>query len=179
MTRRLPQPALCFILCPLLAAQQVAQAASPAAAPPSQPAPAPVYMTLPADAEIELLAPGPTEFAKASPGVAVQFVVDKDVVLAGEIMIHAGVPVTGIVDHVKRGSHRRHRDGEMEIRVTKIVPAEPIELHLRCFEQAGLSGGGNAKSRTDARFNPDKGAIIGGIAGVVAAILVMALYKEK
>ncbi len=176
MAYPLLQTSLCFVLCPLLAAQQIAQAASPSSAPSQRPAPAPVYVTLPANTKIELLAPGPTSFAKARAGVAVQFVVDKDVVLAGAPMIHAGVPVAGIVDLVVRGSHRRHRDGEMEIRVNQMISREPIELHLRCFETADSSG----RSYDDGEgFNLDKGAVIAGIALVIIGNIAFALHKDK
>ena len=76
----LAQAALCLILCTLLTAQQVSQ---PAAPQPPQPTAAQRYVTLPSGANIELLAPGPTRFAREKPGVVVQFVLDRDVALGG------------------------------------------------------------------------------------------------
>jgi hypothetical protein len=135
MIRKLLQSALCVILCPLLAAQQISTPpAISDAQPQPQPSPATAYLTLSRGTEFDLLAPGPVTFAKARPGVVVQFVVDKDVLLGGVLVIHAGIPVAGVVDSVKRGSHFRHRTGEMEVLVTKMVSGSPLELHLRCFE---------------------------------------------
>jgi len=82
MIRKPIQCALVFILSPLLAAQQAAQPISPSDAP-RQPEPEKRYLTLTGDTNIELLPPGPTRFAGEKVGAVVQFVVDKDVVLAG------------------------------------------------------------------------------------------------
>jgi hypothetical protein len=128
------------------------------------------------DTKIELMSPGPTEFAKVQSGA---FVVDKDVFLAGVPMIHAGAPVAGILDHVKRGSHSRHRDREMEIRVTEMISGEQIELHLRCFEPADAAGGICSCDENGPGFNPDKDGIIAGLALVVIGIIAFALHKEK
>jgi len=141
--RKLLQSALCLCLGPMLVAQQDIQPVSTSAPPPaSQIEPTKQYVTLPGDTNIELLPPGPTTFGGGKEGVVVQFVVNKDVVVGGVPVVHAGVPVVGVVDHVKRGLKFKHRAAEMEIRVTEMVSGNPVELHLRCFDPGDSSVSG-------------------------------------
>lgn len=164
MIRRLLQAMFCFVLCPLLVAQQAERAAAPSTPQlPPQPTPAQRYLTLPGDTNLQLLSPGPTTFAKQKTDSVVQFVVDKDVVLSGVPMIHAGVPEAGVVDHVKRGSHFKHRAAEMEIRVTEMISGKPTELHLRCFESGDSSVSAYSQQGPGAGFDPVKWGIITGL----------------
>ena len=171
MNRPATQAILCLILCPLLTAQQVTQPATP---PAPQPAPAQRYLTLPGDTNIELLAPGPTRFAKVNAGVLVQFVLDKDLVLSGKPVIHAAVPVVGVVDTVKRGSHFKHRAAEMTIRVTEMVAGEPTEVHLRCSDPEETSGPAYSYDEPRPAFNPIKAALI-----TVGTLLLLAIIFGK
>jgi hypothetical protein len=164
MIRKPIQCAFVFILCPLLAAQQTSQPVSPSEATP-QTEQEKRYVILPSDTNIELLPPGPSTFAGANASSLVRFAVDKDVVLGGVLIVHAGVPVVGVVDHVKRGSHFKHRATEMEIRVTEMISGRPIELHLRCFDQGDQSV--SSYSRQDR--GPGLGPI--GWAVIIAVVL--------
>jgi hypothetical protein len=173
---RLPiQVTLCLILSPLLGAQQVSQPSSPSAAPPPQPEPAKQYVTLPGDTNIELLPPGPTTFAQERAGRVVRFVVDKDVVLGGVPVVHAGVPVVGVVDTVKRASHYKHRVAEMEIRVTEMVTGNPVEIHLRCFDSDDYSLSGYSQRQPGPGFGP----VIAGVVAVAVALILLALGGDR
>jgi hypothetical protein len=172
MNRSLLQTALCVILCPLLAAQQVStQAATSDAQPPSQPSPATAYLTLSRGTEFNLLAPGPVTFTKAQPGTVVQFVVDRDVLLGSVPVIHAGIPVAGVVDRVKPGSHFRHRAGEMDVRVTKMFSGRPLELHLRCFESIHQSAEVYSQDESGRGREPVNWGVFIGLGVVVLALL--------
>ena len=176
MIRKPIQFALVFILCPLLVAQQGTPAISPSDAQgSSQPEPEKRYLTLPGDTSIELLPPGPTTFAGEKLGAIVKFVVDKDVVLGGVPIIHAGVPTDGVVDYGKRGSHFRHRAAEMEIRVTGMVAGKPIELHLWCFDP----GDPAAMSYSQPEPGPGFGPLIAGVVVVIVGLLLLALGGDR
>jgi len=169
MFRMLLQTSLCIVLCPLLVAQQVSPAAAPVASN-EAPTPAQRYLTLPEGAAIELLPPGSTRFARQRAGAPVQFVLDRDVVLTGAPIIRAGVPVDGIVESVRQGSHFRHRPAEMDIRVTGIVAAQPVVLHLRCFDPDFSTAQAYADDNPHPGFNPVKWALI-----AVGVVLVLAI----
>jgi hypothetical protein len=174
MNRPATHAILCLTLCPLLTAQQVSQPGAPL---PSQSAPAERYITLPSDSNIELLPPGPTSFAKEKPGVLVQFVLDRDLLLNGKTVIHASVPVAGVIDSVKRASHFKHRPAEMNIRVTEMVAGQPTELHLRCFDpDYDPSGPTYSYDEPHPNFNPFKAALIT-VGVTVGFLLVIALLS--
>lgn len=177
MIRSLLQSLLCLILCPLLAAQQIVQEGSPSHA--SQPLPERASLTLSPDTEFTLVVPGPVRFSKTKVGSVVQFVVDRDVVLGGVTVIHAGVPVAGVADQIKRGSRVRHRVAEMEIRVTEMVSGKPIELHLRCFEAADRSVRVNSPDEPGAGFNPVKLGVILGVAFAIGLALLAAVAGDR
>jgi len=171
MIRKLIQCAICVTLCPLLAAQQDAHPVSSSDGPkPSQPEPERRYVTLSGDTNIELLPPGSTKFAHDKAGDAVQFVVDKDVIFGGMTLVHAGVPVAGVVDFAKGRSHFKHRAAEMEIRVTEMVSGRPIELHLRCFDP----GDPAAMSYSQPEPRPELGPVFwGAMIAVVLGLLAL------
>ena len=172
MNSPVAQAILSIILCPLLTAQQVSQ---PAAPPPSQPAPAERYITRPSGTNIELVSPGPTRFAKAKPGVLIQFVLDRDLSLDGKPIFHATVPVVGVVESVKGKSHFKHRPAEMNIHVTEMVAGQPTVLHVRCFDPEDSSGPAYSYDEPHPAFNPIKGALIA--AGItVGVIALLALF---
>ena len=173
MHRPATQAILSLILCPVLTAQQVTQPAAPS---PPQPAPAQRYLTMPGDTNIELLAPGPTRFARVNAGVIVQFVLDRDLVLSGKPVIHAAVPVVGVVDSVKRRSHFKHRAAEMTIRVTEMVAGEPTEIHLRCFDPEDPSGPAYSYDEPHPPFDPVKATLVT-VGVVVGVLLVLAAFS--
>ena len=91
MIHRLLASALCVVLAPLLVAQQAAQQAA------SQTGPAPIHMNLTGPGVVRFLTPQPEAMASIQAGDLVQFTVDVDVTLGGTVLLHAGVPVAGVV----------------------------------------------------------------------------------
>lgn len=162
MNRPTLQTILCLALCPLLPAQQIAQPAAPT---PQR------YITLPSGTAIELVPPGQTRFSKAKPGVLLQLVLDRDIVLDGKPVIHAAVPVAGVVESAKGKSHLKHRPAELNIRVTEIIAGQPTDLHIRCFDPDDAPAQAYDEDRPHPGFGPLKWVplIVGGL--VLLALL--------
>jgi hypothetical protein len=98
MIRWLLQSTLCLILCPLVAAQQVA----PPAAPTDALHPIPEFVTIPKGTKIELVLLDPLSSATNKRGDSIRFAVAEDVIVNGIVAIPAGTPVAGIVTAVKK-----------------------------------------------------------------------------
>jgi hypothetical protein len=130
MTSKLFASALCLILSPLLVAQQVA-AQSPNAAD-TNAAPARLRVTLPENAYVRWISPDRTSLAEVKAGDVAQFAVDRDVITAGTTVIHAGVPVVGVVASVTHSSRFRHRDGQILVRITETAGGRATEVLVQC-----------------------------------------------
>jgi len=145
---KLIQCALCFILCPLLVAQQAAPpTASPDAPQPSMPAPAtnaprplPEFVTVPKGTKIELVMLDPLSSATNKRGDTIRFAVAKDVIVDGIVAIHAGTPATGIVTAVKKMIPRKS-SGQICFRTMSIEIAGHkgvLMAYDRLLEDRGL-----------------------------------------
>jgi hypothetical protein len=88
------------------------------------------YVFLPRNTQIEFTGPEAVPFGEVRPNTAVQFVLDRDVLLNGRCMLTAGIPAAGIATRVLHGSRRKHRDGQMDIQVTRMVSGRVVELFL-------------------------------------------------
>lgn len=103
MIRKLLQSALCFILCPLLVAQQLPAPAMASDAPQSStPAPAtatphplPEFVTIPKDKKIELVLLDSVSPSKSKREDVIRYAVEKDVVVDGIVILHSGSIVPG------------------------------------------------------------------------------------
>ena len=135
MIRRMIQAVLCLILSPLLAAHQVAaEAQQPTAEPagtdevttPVQPA----SLVSVNGRKIELVAQDPVVIEAERTGAPFRFVADKDVVVDGVTLIHAGTPVTGVIAKVNRGSYERNRDGYLDLRLSEPAGERPVTVRL-------------------------------------------------
>ncbi len=123
------QIVLCFILCPLLLAQQApATIATLDAAHSSAPIPAAdahqsvsEFVTIPRKTQIGLMLLDPVSSATSKRGDSIRYVIEKDVVVDGIIVIHAGTPVAGIITKVQRAVPHE-RDGRIEF--------EPKEVEI-------------------------------------------------
>jgi hypothetical protein len=91
------------------------------------------YVFVPRDTQIEFTGPDAVPFGQVRPNTAVQFALDRDVMLGGVRVLRAGIPTVGIATRVLHGSRRRHRDGQMDIRVTRMVAGRAVELFLTVF----------------------------------------------
>ena len=130
MTTQSLSAALCFVLAPLLVAQQAAQ---PAAV---QTAPTQININLSGIAGLRFVSPQPESLASARTGTVVQFMVDTDVTSGDAMLFHAGVPVAGVVAQVKRSSRFHHRDGQFTIQVTEMVAGKATDVIVRCDNPA-------------------------------------------
>jgi hypothetical protein len=135
MTKRLLQSVLCFILCPLLIATQVAAQTGPQAAETATPEAA-TTLTLPAwldyvkGRKIQLVAQEQVSIETAMTGATFQFVVDKDAAVEGVTVIHAGTPVIGVIAKVNRGSYERSRYGYLDLRLSEPAGGGPVTVRL-------------------------------------------------
>jgi hypothetical protein len=108
MMKRLFQSALCLILCPLLAAQQVAppagapQSSTPAPAT-AAPRPLPEFITIPKDTKIDFVSLEEVSSATAIKGQLVRFAMANDVLVNGLVVIPKGTLASGVVTHVTKG----------------------------------------------------------------------------
>jgi hypothetical protein len=91
------------------------------------------YVFVPRDTQIAFTGPEAVPFASVRQGTAVEFVLDRDVLLGGVRVVHGGIPTAGIATRVLHGSRLRHRDGQMQIRVTEMVSGRAKELLLTVF----------------------------------------------
>ncbi|MGP8250403.1 MAG: hypothetical protein ACLQHF_00100 [Terracidiphilus sp.] len=130
MIRKFFQSALCICLSPLLVAQQTMQSAA------GQTAPAQVHVDLTGDASVLFLIPQPDSLAQIETGDLVQFQVETDVTSGDAVLLHAGVPVAGVVAQVKHSSRFHRRDGQIFISVTEMVSGKMTEVVVRCSNPA-------------------------------------------
>jgi hypothetical protein len=105
MIRRLLQFTLCLILCPLLAAEQVA--------PPSAPHPLPKSITVQKNTEIEFISLEAVSSATATKNQMVRLAVAKDVIINGSVAIPKGTLAMGKV-HFAKGIPGK-QDGSLRI----------------------------------------------------------------
>ena len=122
--------ALCVMLAPLLVAQQTAQSEA------ARTVPAHIGIDLTGDAGVRLLTPQPEAMASIQTGDLVQFTVATDVTSGDVALLHAGVPVAGVVAQVKHSSRFHHRDGQIFINVTEMVSGKMTEIVVRCSNPA-------------------------------------------
>jgi hypothetical protein len=136
MMRKVIQSALALGLCPLLIAlpvaaetpQHPAQVATSAEKAKTLPLPASLVSIK--GRKIQLVAQEPVSMEMAQTGAPFQFVVDKDVVVDGVTLIHAGRPVAGVIAKVNRGSYERNRDGYLDLRLSEPAGGPPIRVRL-------------------------------------------------
>jgi len=122
MMRKLLQSALCFILCPLLGAQQVPEAGGTFESPQNpKPAPAagapyplPEFITIPKDTEIEMISLEAVSSATATKGQLVRLAVAKDVLVKNLVVIPKGTPATGVVSRLTKGVPGK-RNGYLQV----------------------------------------------------------------
>ena len=135
MARFLLPSIVCIGLCPLLIALPVAAETQQQAAEPAAPA-AVNTLALPASLDfvkgrkIQLVAREPVSMETAQTGAPFQFVVDKDVLVDGVTLIHAGTPMTGVIAKANRGSYERSRDGYLDLRLSERSGEKPIVVRL-------------------------------------------------
>jgi hypothetical protein len=128
MIRKIFQSALCICLSPLLVAQQTVQA--------GQISPAQIHIDLTGDAGVRFLNPRPDLLGTVESGDLVQFVPGEDITSGDAVLLHADVPVAGVIAQVKRSSRFHHRDGEIFINVTEMVSGKMTEIVVRCTNPA-------------------------------------------
>jgi hypothetical protein len=157
MAKRLLQSVLCFILCPLLVATQVAAETGPQSSEPATPK-AVNIQALPASLvsvngrKIELVAQEPVSIEAVMTGSPFQFVVDKDVTVEGVTVMHAKTPVTGVIAKINRGSYEKNRDGYLDLQLSESAGGRPVTVRLggippepvyHSTSGAGWNGAGN------------------------------------
>lgn len=130
MIRSFLQSALCLCLSPLLVAQQTAQSAA------GPTAPAQIHIDVTGDASVRFLTPRPDWLGTVETGDLVRFAVAEDVTSGDAVLLHAGVPVDGVIAQVKRSSRFHHRDGQIFINVTEMVSGKMTEVVVRCSNPA-------------------------------------------
>jgi hypothetical protein len=128
MTGKLLQSALCICLSPLLVAQQTVQS--------GQISPAQINIDLTGDARVRFLTPRPDLLGTVETGDLVQFTVGANVTTGDAVLLHAGVPLAGVVAGVKHSSRIHHRDGQIFINVTELVSGKMTEVVVRCSNPA-------------------------------------------
>ena len=136
MARFLLPSIVCIGLCPLLIAlpvaaetpQHPAQVATSAETAKTLPLPASLVSIK--GRKIQLVAREPVSIEMAQIGAPFQFVVDKDVVVDGVTLIHAGTPVIGVIAKVNRGSYERNRDGYLDLRLSEPAGGRPVVVRL-------------------------------------------------
>jgi hypothetical protein len=137
MLRRMVQSALCLCLSPLLIAQHAnpQQSQTQVAHETTQPSPTPPprqakgFVTIPNRTKVELVALDKVSSGTASIGSPVRFAVANDIAVNGVVVLHAGVPVTGVVAKVKRGVAYRQW-AELRVRVDEIQVGNGPKLRL-------------------------------------------------
>lgn len=161
MIRRLLQSALCVSLSPLLLAQQAVDSSSTA--------PAQVNIDVSKDTQVRFLSPDMASLAAIRTGALVQFVIDTDLTAGDAVLIHAGVPVVGVVVQVKHASRIRHRDGQLMVRVTEMVSGRMTDVTLRCSNPADQYVGAYSHARPGNKWEVVKIALLA--ATVIGAFL--------
>jgi hypothetical protein len=130
MNRRFLSSALCFVLSPLLIAQQTVQSNA------GQTTLAQIHLDLTGDARVRFLTPQSDRLGTVETGDLVQFMVGADVASGDAVLLHAGVPLAGVVAQVKHSSRFHHRDGQVSINVTEMVSGKMTEVVVRCSNPA-------------------------------------------
>ena len=162
MIRRFLASTLCLVLAPLLVAQQTPQPA------PDQNAPAHININLAGITGLRFISPQPESLASIRTGDLVQFTVATDITSGDAVLLHAGVPVAGVVAQVKHSSRFHHRDGQITIQVTEVIAGKTTDVLVRCD---------NPADRLVASTSPNRPVNIGhaafAIAGAVLGFLVI------
>jgi hypothetical protein len=172
MIRKMLQAILCFILCPLLVAQQTAPqevnpASTPGVAVSSQ-------VTLTRDTVTRFIEPISVPFAKIPVGTQVRFTVDRDVAVGDVKLIKASTPVDGVVVRVIHASHFKNRTAQMVIKVTETVSGKTTDIFLRCYNPD------DDLQRPHARNGPNiKLAVIAGVVTGVVLVCIAVLNGDR
>jgi hypothetical protein len=134
MMRRLLQSALCFVLCPLLVAQQTASSEQSPTAPDLASAAKPkvATITLPRKTVVELALLETVSSATAQKGQAVRLVVKKDVVVNGTVVIPRGTPASRQVTSVHKAVLGK-TDGSIQIKPISLTPPDGSSIVLRGY----------------------------------------------
>jgi hypothetical protein len=124
MIRKLFESALCILLAPLLVAQQAAQPLEPQATAPIAIGTATARSPSSSDlgrltnaTQIDLVVLDPISSKTATVGTQIRFHVLRDMSVQNTPIIRAGALVTGTVKKVTVASKRRHRDGQIKVRL--------------------------------------------------------------
>jgi hypothetical protein len=128
MIRWLLQSTLCLILCPLLAAQQVAPPAAPGDSPQNlapasataAPDPVPEMITIPKNTEIEFITLEAVSSATATKGQLIRLAVGKDMIINGLVVIRKGTLAMGKVTHLTKGVPGK-KDGYLQIEPSTLI----------------------------------------------------------
>jgi hypothetical protein len=121
------------------------------------------------DTRVRFLSPDMTSLAAIRTGALVQFVIDMDLTAGDAVLIHAGVPMAGVVVQVKHASRFRHRDGQIMVRVTEMVSGRMTDVTLRCSNPADAYMGANSHARPVNKWEVVKIALLVTVA--VVAVL--------
>jgi len=137
MIRWLLQPALCLILCPLVAAQQIAPPAASAAVPQNAtPAPATAIhstgptITLRRGTTVSLILLETISSATAQVGQKKRYAVLEDVKVDGVIVIPKGTQASTVVTHVRKAIGGK-RDGIVEDGPPSLILPDGSSIKLR------------------------------------------------
>jgi hypothetical protein len=158
---------LCLALSPLLMAQQTAAPSSSAAVP------ARVDLDLTREGQVRFLSPGLASLARIRRGRTVQFELSADATFGNDTLIHAGVPVTGVVTRVKHASRFQQRDGQISIKVTEMLSGKSADIVVRCVNPADPFDKPYSAERVQ------KYAPIVVIGALVAAYIVVAIKRPE
>ncbi len=135
MIRRLLQTALCFILCPLLVAQQNPAASVTFDTPEnsksaSAPHALPEYVTLPKYTVLRIVLLETVSSATATKGQMVRMTVGEDEKVNGLVVIPEGAHVTGKVTHLRRSIPGK-RNGSIHAEPTNLTLGNGTLVRLR------------------------------------------------
>jgi hypothetical protein len=134
--RKLYQAVLCFMLCPLLAAQETIGDAHQQNSQPSAATAAvtrlvqPLLIATSHGEKIELAVLDPLSASNTIVGQTVRLSVARDAVNNEGIAIRAGTVVNGIVTRVRYGSYKSNRGDQLDVRLTDLTPGTLVRLRL-------------------------------------------------
>jgi len=125
-------PCLCFLMTTSLFAQETAAVATIAVQPPvvESHAATPTLVKLKPGTEVDLALLDPVSSATAVKGQPVKFVVAKDVIAEGLVVIPTGTPATGIVRAVRKGAKGKH-NGYVVLQPQTVALADGTMLTLK------------------------------------------------
>jgi hypothetical protein len=126
MIRRVLSSAICFVIPPLLVAQQTVVSGT---------------VLVPKNTKVEAMALETVSSETAKKGSSIRFAVVNDVIVDGVAVIHAGFPVTGIVTKVNRGV-KFHRWAELRIHVKEVRIDSGPRFPLSPWQALGSEGAG-------------------------------------